>query len=185
MSLRWLSAALLVAPGSAFAGIGMSYSPPSLGAHVLTGGLGGGLFGGGGANGIDFGGGIPNYTYMPTLDLRMDQADLQFHILDLLATAGASDFDNIVLGANGYYHVVQTPLPGKGKITFDPGVQVDLGTYGGDALVQVLVAGRAGVEVGEGKSGLGIYAIPDLGISLLGDASGAVFGGTMGFSVWY
>ena len=41
------------------------------------------------------------------------------------------------------------------------------------------------VPIGEGKSGVGIYAIPDLGVNTFAGDSGAVFGGTMGFSVWY
>ncbi len=166
MNPRFLVLAAVLLPDVASASVGVSWSPPVLGARTYT------------NNGFSFnyfGGGVD--TFLPTLDVRLDGLDLQFHVMDLVASI--VDDGDIVIGVNGYLHVVERPIT-----VFHPGLQVDLDLYDDDLLLQLLLAGRAGVEVGEGP-GLGVYAIPDVGVVTYAGDSALVFGASMGFSIWY
>lgn len=165
-----LAAALL--PDVASASVGVSWSPPVLGARTYTNdGFSFSYFGG---NGVD--------TYLPTLDVRLDGLDLQFHVMDLVASI--VDDADIVIGVNGYLHTVEKPIVGGARAVFHPGLQLDLDLYDDDLLLQLLLAGRFGVEIGEGP-GLGVYAIPDVGVVTYAGDSALLFGANMGFSVWY
>jgi hypothetical protein len=178
MSFRWsFAVALMVAPQVASAGVGVSYSPAALGTQLVT------------SNDDTFGLGTlfllgGDSTPFPSLDVRLANADLQFHVLDLIANL-ASDGD-ILIGVDGYYHLVRNDIGTGSAVVFHPGAQLDLGYVGDEVALTLLAAGRAGVEVGsDGGPGVGIYAIPDLGVTTYAGSSGGVFGGSVGFSVWY
>jgi hypothetical protein len=172
---RFLAVALLL-PGSAFAGVGVSYSPALVNYRVVH----------GGNDPFNLGflaGGDP--TVLPSIDLRLDQATFQFYALDLLSNLIEGD---VLVGVDGYYHAVASEMPGKGTIVFQPGGQLDVGSFDNSGFyLGLAVAARCGVEVGPERSGLGVYVIPDIGVVLPADHADAEaeVGGAVGFSVWY
>ncbi len=170
MRARLALVGLLMFPWTAEAGLGASYAPPLLSAAYTD-------------NANLFGFGYADYAVLPTLDVRWKEFTLQLHVLDLLGQLLINE--DIIVAGNGWYHLVKSPMPGKATAVLQPGGQLELGAVNEQLLMTVLLGGRGGVELGEGKGGFGVYALPYVGVQQANDDLASIVGGQMQISVFY
>ena len=148
---------------SAHAGLGTSIglSPGGLGFA----GTGGAFFPGGG--------------FLPTLDYRSDPLVLQFHVLEFAVLA--LETQDVFVGANIYYEAARGPIGGGWKGVAQPGAGIDI--LGDPFILTVTGEARFGAESGN-NIGVGVYAVPALGVWVGDGDSGFVAGGALQFSIW-
>lgn len=170
MRARLALVGLLMFPWTAEAGLGASYAPPLLSAAYSE-------------QWSLLYYKYSDYAALPTLDVRWKEFTLQLHVLDLLGQLLIND--DVVVAGNGWYHLVKSPMPGKASAVLQPGGQMELGMVDDELLMTVLLGGRGGVELVEGKGGFGVYALPYVGVQQSYDDLAAVVGGQMQISVFY
>ncbi len=161
---------LLALPSSAHAiGVGTTYG---LGSGTGLAGLGN-LFGGGGFTLAT------SMGFLPTLDLVPGGATVQIHVLE---TLGALSNEEIFLGANAYFNVVQSATSGTAVGVVEPGFGIDLNI---DPVVLVVTGECRFGLTNSGDMSYGVYVVPALGIAVGDTDTDLVVAGTVQFSVWF
>jgi hypothetical protein len=129
-------------------------------------------------------------TWYPSLDIHTEGWLVQIHLLDVLSVAGPTK--DINFGAD----VTKVALKRKvgndidGVIAPGVGFRLDAPTSFKNAGFNAVLQARMGAEVKQGM-GIGLYVVPELGISNLASVSatgkrqiGVTYGGGLQVSVW-
>ena len=150
-----LTLALLLAPGTAFAGFGTT-------AHLTAASDG--------------------TAWVPSFDWRSKGLLVQLHLLDTLrSTAGGGDFA-LDVGVDLSSAVVKKKVAEDVEGILAPGGSVRLANYG-DFGFNALAEMRMGAEMKKGM-GFGIYVVPQLGVSTIPGEFRVTYGGGFQISAW-
>lgn len=135
-------------------------------------------FGLGSSVGIELGsagGGFP-----PSLDLVVDPAIVQLHVLRTLDAAFDGD---LFIGANVYFDVANPVIAGPVSGAVQPGFSVDLGAD--PTTISVAGECRLGAQAAD-RAGFGVYVVPAIGMLAVDGQDAELYaGGTLQISVWF
>jgi hypothetical protein len=152
---KLLALALLVAPGSAFAGFGST-------AHLTANSDG--------------------TAWVPSLDWRAKGLLVQVHLLDTLASTAAGGDFAINVGADITYAAVKKKIAEETEGVIMPGGAIRIADQG-DIGFNVMAEARMGAEMKKGF-GFGIYVVPQLGVSTIPGEFRIAYGGGVQISAW-
>ncbi|MBN1337008.1 MAG: hypothetical protein JXB39_13705 [Deltaproteobacteria bacterium] len=160
---------LLAAPRAVRAGIGTTWA------------FNGGSAASYGGPWTDLGYTFPFHS-LPSLDLKLKEMDLQFHVLEFI---GGIANDTILLGANAHFQGLWRPAPGGFGGVLEPGVSLDIvaDTDFDPFHLGLMGLARLGIEA-EKTYGCGVYVVPALGVGLISEDFELLVGGSLQFSAW-
>lgn len=152
---KLLALALMLAPTSAFAGFGTT-------AHVTA---------------VSDGTG-----WVPSLDWRSKGLVVQAHLLDTLASTAAGGDFALDVGVDVTYAVIKKKVGEDTEGILAPGGSIRIANYG-DFGFNALAEMRMGAEMKKGM-GIGLYVVPQLGVSTLPGEFRIAYGGGFQISAW-
>ena len=120
-------------------------------------------------------------SFMPSFDVRTKPLVLQFHVLEFL---DALEDGDVFIGVNGYGTVHDADLGGPWVGEVQPGVGLDVFTAGDDLALNITAEARLGAALCNDNGGLGIYVVPMLGVTTLGEDP-LLIGGGLQISSWF
>lgn len=117
--------------------------------------------------------------FLPSLDLHPGNVTVQIHALETLQVLANEE---LFLGANCFFGVVEQPNTGAALGVVEPGFGVDLWA---DPFVLIpTFETRIGVKV-PGSMSWGVYAVPALGVAISDNDTDIVIAGGLQFSAWF
>lgn len=117
--------------------------------------------------------------FLPSLDLHPGKVTVQIHVLETLQILSNEE---LFLGANCYFGVVEVPNAGNVVGVVEPGFGVDL--WADPFSVAATFETRVGAKSPGGMS-WGVYAVPALGVVISENDTDIVIAGTLQFSAWF
>jgi len=153
---KLLVLAALLAPASAFAGVGTT-------AHLTA--------------------ATDGTSWVPSLDYRAKGILVQVHLLDTFGSMAAGGKFGLNTGVDVTYAALKKQVAAETEGVIMPGGSIRIADQG-DIGFNVLAQMRMGAEMKKGM-GFGIYVVPQLGISTLGGGDvHLAYGGGLQVSAW-